>query len=72
MNFLKNVFDFVLFTVCLKMIFAHWLAERIESYLKSSERNMAIWMHYQSHYLQKSHVAQSVLNCSDDKCIIFS
>lgn len=70
-DFIKSVFDFVVLTVVVKIIIGHWLAERIMEYSRklfsSSERNMAIWLHY-----QQNHLASSVLHCADDKCAIFS
>jgi hypothetical protein len=58
-----------------KIIVAHWLAERILSYSKkvfeSSERNLAIWLHYQARAIGQGHFAHSVLNCAEGKCGIF-
>lgn len=74
-EFIRQLIEFVLITVILKVIVAHWLAERILSYAKklfnSSERNLAIWLHYQAQVSGHGHLASSVLHCADDKCSIF-
>jgi len=75
-DFIKSVADFVLIAVVLKIIVAHWLAERILNYSKkvfsSSERNMAIWLHYQAQANGAGHLAKSVLQCGEEKCRIFA
>jgi hypothetical protein len=76
LDFLKSLFDFVVLTVVVKIIIGHWVAERITEYSKklfhSSERNFAIWLHYQQQAEGRGHFAQSVLHCNEDKCSIFS
>lgn len=70
MDFLKSIVDFIIVAVILKVIIAHWLAERILSFSKelfhSTDRNLAIWMHY-----KEGHLTSSVLRCVDGKCTIF-
>lgn len=74
-HFTENIVSFLLVTVLLKVIIAHWVAERLEDYGKkvfsSSERNFAIWLHYQARANGIGHVAESVLHCGEDKCRIF-
>jgi hypothetical protein len=74
-DFIKSVMDFIVIAVVLKIIVAHWLAERILGYSKrvfeSSERNFAIWLHYQARATGVGHIAESVLGCAEGKCAIF-
>jgi len=76
MVLIKNTLDFLLIAVVLKIIVAHWLAERLEDYAKrlfqSSERNFAIWLHYQAQANEVGHFAESVLHCGEEKCSIFN
>jgi hypothetical protein len=76
LDLLKNLFDFILLTVVVKIIIGHWLAERILDYssklFQSSERNLAIWTHYHEQASQKGHFASSVLVCPEEKCSIFN
>jgi len=70
MEILKSVIDFLIVTVILKAIIAHWLAERLTNYLKnSSERNLAIWLHYQTQAAGKGH-NKSILRCIEEKCAV--
>jgi phosphoribosylcarboxyaminoimidazole (NCAIR) mutase len=79
LDFLKGLLhftvDFLVIGVVLKIIVAHWIAQHIMQYsekvFNSSERNLAIWLHYQANAGGKAHLTGSVLHCTDGKCSIF-
>lgn len=75
MDFIKSLFEFVVFTVIVKIIVGHWLAEQIMKYSKrwfaTTERNMAIWTHYQLRAAEAGHAARNVLNCVEGNCSVF-
>lgn len=43
-----------------------------KEYINKNERNTAIWRHYQSQALGAGHAAQSVHDCGEEKCRVFS
>lgn len=71
----RSAFEFIVFTVIIKIIVGRWLAEQIMKYSQrwfaQTERNWAIWTHYQNRALGNGHPAHSVLDCGQDKCAVF-
>lgn len=77
LDFLGNAVEFLIFTVVLKMIIGHWMAERIMNFAKlyfnnpeHNERYRVIWDHYQHKALGDGHGASDVLECADGKCTV--
>ena len=74
-SFMVQAGEFLIFTVILKVIIAHWLAEHILKYSKkwfsTTERNLAIWHHYMLRAEGKGHDAGSVLECAEGECNLF-
>lgn len=77
-EFLRNVAEFLIFTVVIKMIIGHWLAERIMNLAKfyfnnpeHNERYRAIWDHFQAKALGNGHNSGDVLDCKQGKCAVF-
>jgi len=69
MNVLKNILEFLIFTVGLKMIVGHWIAEKtVKLVTKESTRNMTIWQHWMSWAKGQGHTSDNILNCSDGNC----
>lgn len=56
---LKSITDFLVTAVIIKYIVAHWIADRLISIFKkvfiTSERDIAIWLHFKNKALNKSH-----------------
>jgi len=72
MHVLKTLFEFIVFTVIVKAIIAHWLAQKILEWVtKENARNMAIWQHWVNWAKGKGHAQESVLNCNDGACATF-
>ncbi len=76
LDFLTNIFEFVVFTVVLKYIVGHWMANEIIKYSKKvfaqSDRHVAIMSHYQNHAQGLGHNSRSVTDCNQDRCTVFS
>lgn len=74
-EFLSNIFEFLVFTVIVKIIVGHWLAKMIIKYSKSwfatTERKWAIWEHYQHRARYDGHKSDSVLDCTQGSCVLF-
>lgn len=75
MEFLTELINFVVFTVIVKIIIGHWMAQQITKYSKSwfatTERKWAIWEHYQHRARGEGHNFDSVLDCTQDSCVVF-
>ena len=75
-DFIISAGEFLVFTVILKVIIAHWLADHIIAYSKvwmsQTERNLAIWTHYQDRAFGHGHNSESVLDCGQGKCQVFA
>lgn len=74
-DILGDILNFVIFGVVVKYVIAKWLAEKImagsKAWFAASDRNWAIWEHYQNRALGDGHNADSVLDCRQDKCVAF-
>jgi hypothetical protein len=77
LDFLKNVIDFILLTVFVKIIVGHWLAELIlkwsTKFFQSAERDVrakAIWQHFQDRARGAGHAASDILQCKEGNCAI--
>lgn len=74
-HFLHSAFEFLVFTVIVKMIVGGWIAKQILKYTKDwlakNERYWAIFLHYQHQAAGAGHTAGSVLHCTQEKCVIF-
>lgn len=72
---LGNLAEFIIFTVIIKMIVGHWMARQIVKYSKvwfaTTERKWAIWEHYQHQARGNGHRPKSVLDCTQDSCVVF-
>lgn len=72
----KVLFDFLIFTVIVKMIIGHWIASRLvdaaKAWFGSNDRKQAIWLHYQAKAAGKGHNNTNVLTCGQEHCQIFS
>jgi hypothetical protein len=71
-NYLTNFTEFFVGTILIKIILAHWLADRtmwaVKKVVGRSERKMTIWNHYQHRALGAGHDPKNVLECTDGKC----
>lgn len=76
MQTLSHVAEFLIFTVGVKAIIGHYLAERIVKYSKvwfaTTERKTAIWLHYNSRAAGMGHENDNVITCGQDKCNVFN
>ena len=76
MQIIQTILEFLIFTVGLKIIIGHWIAERIYNWAKTSfsktDRKDAIWKHYQLRAAGDGHQNDSVLTCGEGKCAVFS
>jgi hypothetical protein len=74
-DFLSNVVEFIVVGVILKIIVAHWIAERIQKYAISlfsrTERRSAIWNHYRSRAFGRGHESSDILECHEHTCSLF-
>lgn len=72
----KVIFDFLVFTVIVKMIIGHWVAQRLvaaaKTWFDSTDRRRAIWLHYQARAAGNGHDNNNVLTCGQEHCQIFS
>lgn len=71
-HFFGVVAEFFVGTILIKIILAHWLADRVmagmQRFIGRSERRKAIWTHYQHRALGIGHGPKDVLDCTDGKC----
>ncbi len=71
----KEVFDFFLYTIVLgiigRKVLADWLINKGRRFMAKSERNSAIWTHYQSQARGQGHSSASVLDCGEGNCRVF-
>lgn len=73
MHYLNDIAEFVLFTVVLKMIVAHWLADKLVHvgsiwFGRAGGRAQAIWSHYQLRALGEGHRIRDITHCRDGGC----
>lgn len=69
----KFLFDFLVMTVLLKLVVAHYLAEhvfepRLLALFQRTESRAAILEHYVAHAFKKGHVPGSIVTCQHNKC----
>ena len=55
---------------CLYLLF-RIVRRYVRKWLHSTERNKAIWQHYQNRAAGTGHGPESVLECADGSCAIF-
>lgn len=67
---------FLIFSVGVGYILRKWVGDQIIKFGKwwaaKNERNTAIWLHYQHQALYEGHQSESVLDCHQDKCRVFT
>lgn len=72
----RMLLDFLVFTVIVKMIVGHWIADQLvhlaKKWFETTDRKQAIWLHYQAQAMGNGHTNDDVLNCGQDHCQIFS
>ena len=70
------LWDFLVITVITKAIIAHWVAKQLMKYFKklvgSTERNTAIWTHFQNRAKGNGHASDDVVGCRDEGCQVFA
>lgn len=71
---ITDFLEFLLFTVLVKAIIVHWLADQIIKILKllfiRTNRDIAIWLHYYNRALNKGHKHINSHTCSQDNCTL--
>lgn len=76
MELLSAIFEFIVFTVGIKIIVGHFIADQLVSVLKSwfstTERKQAIYDHYILRAQKAGHESDDVLTCGQDKCAVFA
>lgn len=78
MDFLIKVWDFAynfFFIGVIGYLLKKTIADQIMKYghmlITKTERNTAIWRHYNNQALGKGHDSKDVLDCDQDHCYIF-
>lgn len=75
MDVAKTVLEFIVFTVVVKAILAHWIAEQIIRLAKwaitLTPRQQSIWEHFQLQAQGKGHAHDDVTICGEGACAIF-
>ena len=75
-NFWDFLWDFLVMTVVVKAIAAHWVAQQVKKGWKkligSTDRYTAIWAHYQERAKGHGHQNDDVTHCRQGNCVVFS
>lgn len=73
---LQNTWEFIynfFFIGVIGYLARKWIAEKImKLWVNKSERTIAIWTHYQSRIKGQGHESESVLDCHDQRCKVFT
>jgi hypothetical protein len=71
----KEALNFIVYGVFIgyfaRKFVAEWLLREGKKIITKTERNTAIWTHYQRQAIGKGHEPASVLDCSQEKCRVF-
>lgn len=78
MDILQSIWHIIyqfFFIGVLGYIAKKWLADRVlergKIWINKNERNIAIWAHYDHRARGDGHGTDSVLDCDDQRCIVF-
>lgn len=78
MDFIVKVWDFAynfffigVIGYLLKKILADQLMKYGRQWIGKTDRNTAIWWHYQEQALGKGHDSDDVLDCEQERCRVF-
>lgn len=75
-EYVRSVLDFLVFTIVIKMIIGHWIADRIvdasKAWFATTDRKQAIWLHYQARATGNGHNNDDVLTCGQEHCQVFA
>lgn len=78
MDTLLKLWDFLyqfFFIGVLGYMAKKWIADKLmkkgKVWINKNERNIAIWAHYQARAGNKGHDTDSVLDCDDQRCMVF-
>lgn len=68
------IYNFLVIGV-LGYIAKRWIADKLvekgKVWINKNERTIAIWRHYDSRAKHAGHDSESVLDCDDQRCIVF-
>lgn len=62
-----NGIEWLVVYVIIRGIFARWLSDKIRNHFIKTQRELAIWMHYQNKALNKGHKCK-LRECDEDGC----
>lgn len=78
MQWLQTVGEFIynfLVVGVIGYIAKRWVADKLmekgKIWINKNERNIAIWTHYNAKAAGHGHDTDSVLDCDDQRCIVF-
>lgn len=71
-EFIYNFFFIGVIGYIIKKWIAIWLMKVGKNWVNQTERNVAIWTHYSHKARGEGHTTESVLDCDDQRCRIFT
>ena len=75
-HYIQKVLEFIVWGVLVGYILRKWVGDMLiklgKKLAAKNERNMAIWQHYMNRVDGHGHDSNSVLDCHDGKCKVFT
>lgn len=73
-DFAQSLAEFFVFTILIKYVITKWIAQQFVSFFArlfvKTEREEAIWKHYQDKALRNGHKKKTPIKCDEGLCVL--